>query len=135
MRRRGSQNGGAGAPVFRNRYFPSWSSLPRLFILSCPLLFQVTEDLLDHKDPKVCCSYCCSDITRACLTPGNPNVTRALASKNTDDSGSWTLRLGGLCLSDRETEAQRGATEHQHHSTVIGWPLGWHGYAIGVLRL
>lgn len=109
--------------------------LPCQGSLSCTLLFQVTEDLLDHKDPKVCCFYCCSDLTRACLTPGNPNVTHAPVSKNTDDSGSWTLRLGGLCLSDRETKTQRGATEHQHHSTVIGWPLGWRRCAIEVLLL
>lgn len=119
-RRRGSQDGGVEVPAFRHRHCSSWSSSPRLFILSCPLLFQVTKGLWDHQDLKVCCSYRCSDITRACLTPGNPNVTHAPVFKSTDDSGSWTLGLGGMCLSDRETEAQRGATKYQHCNTVVG---------------
>lgn len=116
---RGSQDGGRGA-VFRQRHCPSWSSLPRLFISGWPLLFQVTKVLWDHQDLKVRCSYCCSDITRACLTPRNPNVTHAPASKNTDDSGSRALGLGGMCLSNRETEALRGVTKHPHCSIVGG---------------
>lgn len=60
-------------------------------------------------------------------TPGNPDVTPVLVSKNPYDlaPGPWGWEGSEILVEPlRETEAQRGETVPA--SQCSGWPSGWH---------